>query len=281
MAHYISNSGGDERGKAYGGAAGDQTGNEWTIRTWYNRPWSCILRYPDIKVGKLLAELGEKAAKNNKIGYDQWQRDTYWTQLQKVGYDPEKITVACEADCSAGVIANTKAVGYLLGIDKLKTIGATYTGNMRSCYKAAGFQVLTDSKYLSSPDYLLPGDILLNDQHHTATNLTQGAKVSSTTASSSGTTGATTATTGSLTGSCSVSLKTFLVGAKDPQVKAIQRILKALGYKGKDGNDLAIDGHLGENTAYAITNFQKAEGLKGINYGTVAAKTWGLLLNAQ
>ena len=273
MAHYISNSGGDERGKAYGGQAGDQTGNEWTIRTWYNRPWSCVLRYPDIKVGKKLAELGEKAAKNDKIGYDQWQRDTYWNQLQKVGYDPSKITVACEADCSAGVIANTKAVGYLLGIDRLKTVQATYTGNMRAGFKAAGFQVLTDSKYLSTPDYLLPGDILLNDEHHTATNLTQGAKVSSTSA--------TTPTTASLIGNCTVQLHTFLIGARDPQIKAIQRILNDLGYKGKDGNALAVDGHLGDNTAFAITAFQKAEGMTGINFGTVAGKTWGLLLNAK
>lgn len=273
MAHYISNSGGDERGKAYGGTAGDQTGNEWRIRTWYSSPWSCVLRYPDLKVGNKIAELGEKAAKNDKIGYDQWQRDSYWTQLQKVGYDPAKITVACEADCSAGVIANTKAVGYLLGIDKLKTVQATYTGNMRAAFKAAGFQVLTDAKYLSSPDYLLPGDILLNDEHHTATNLTQGAKVSSASA--------TTPTTASLIGNCTVQLHTFLIGARDPQVKAIQRILNDLGYKGKDGNALAVDGHLGDNTAHAITNFQKDKGLTRINFGTVAGKTWGLLLNAK
>ena len=277
MAHYISNSGGDERGKAYGGAAGDQTGNEWRIRTWYSSPWSCVLRYPDLKVGNKIAELGEKAAKNDKIGYDQWQRDSYWTQLQKVGYDPAKITVACEADCSAGVIANVKAVGYILGIDKLKKIAATYTGNMRSCFKAAGFQVLTDAKYLTSPDYLLPGDILLNDEHHTATNLTQGAKVSS----ASATTSATTPTTTSLIGNCTVQLHTFLIGARDPQIKAIQRILNDLGYKGKDGNALAVDGHLGDNTAFAISAFQKAEGMTGINFGTVAGKTWGLLLNAE
>ena len=281
MEHYISNSGGDERGKAYGGAAGDQTGNEWRIRTWYSSPWSCILRYPDLKVGNKIAELGEKAAKNDKIGYDQYQRDSYWTQLQKVGYDPAKITVACEADCSAGVIANVKAVGYILGIVKLQKIAATYTGNMRSCFKAAGFTVLTDPKYLTSPDYLLPGDILLNDAHHTATNLTIGSKVSAASASSSGGSGSKTTATVSLIGSCSVPLKTFLIGAKDPQIKSIQRILNALGYKGKDGNALAVDGHLGDNTAFAITAFQKAEGMTGINFGTVAGKTWGLLLNAK
>lgn len=184
----ISNSGGDENGNISGGAAGDQTGNEWCIRTWYNRPWTCVLRYPNQEVRELIAELAIEAANNNKIGYDQSQRDTYWTQLQKVGYRPSKITTACEADCSAGVIANTKAVGYLLGISALKTIGASYTGNMRTAYKNAGFQVLTDSKYLTSADYLLPGDILLNDSHHTATNLGIGSKSGGTSTSTSTTT---------------------------------------------------------------------------------------------
>ena len=42
---------------------------------------------------------------------------------------------------------------------------------MRAGFKAAGFQVLTDSKYLTSQNYLMPGDILLNDTNHTATNI--------------------------------------------------------------------------------------------------------------
>lgn len=53
-----------------------------------------------------------------------------------------------------------------------------YTGNMRAGLKAAGFEVLTDSKYLTSDAYLLEGDILLNDNAHVATNLTDGAKSS-------------------------------------------------------------------------------------------------------
>ena len=169
----ISNSGCDENGRYSGGAAGDQ-GGEWKIIDWYNRPWNCVLRYPDGNVRAKIAELARKAALNDKIGYDQQQRETYWMWLQTVGYDPSRITVACEADCSAGVIANVKAVGYLLGLPKLKTIAATYTGNMRSAFAAAGFQVLTSSKYLVSDAYLLEGDILLNDAYHTATNLTDG-----------------------------------------------------------------------------------------------------------
>lgn len=182
--HYISNSGSDENGKYHGGTAGDQTGNEWCIRSWYNRPWNCVLRYEkNSAVGQKLAELGCAAALNNKVGYDQYQRDTYWAQLKAVNYDPSKITTACESDCSAGVIANTKAVGYLLGITALQNLSATYTGNMRAAYKAAGFTVLTDSKYLTSGNYLLPGDILLNDGAHTATNITKGSKVTSSTTS--------------------------------------------------------------------------------------------------
>lgn len=175
--HYISNSGSDERGQYRGGQAGDQTGTEWRMRSWYNRPWSCVLRYPDQKVGLKLAQLGIDAALNDKIGYDQSQNRTYLKQLKAVGWEPSRITVACEADCSAGVCANITAAGYLLGIDALKNHTGTYTGNMRSALKKAGFQVLTDSKYLTGGDYLLPGDILLYDSHHTATNVTIGKKV--------------------------------------------------------------------------------------------------------
>lgn len=173
----ISNSGHDENGKYLGGKAGDQTGTEWALIPWYNRPWKCVLRHPDAKVRAKLAELGIKAAKNNLVGYDQNQRGTYWQHLKASNYDPAQITIACEADCSAGVIANIKATGYLLGIDALKNISATYTGNLRAGAKAAGFQVLTESKFLTGPDYLLAGDILLNDSHHTATNVQDGSKV--------------------------------------------------------------------------------------------------------
>lgn len=41
----ISNSGHDENGKYSGGKAGDQTGTEWALIPWYNRPWKCVLRH--------------------------------------------------------------------------------------------------------------------------------------------------------------------------------------------------------------------------------------------
>ena len=64
----IANSGHDERGKYTGGKAGDQSGQEWQVRTWYSRPWNCVLRHPDPKVREQIAKLARAAANNNKIG---------------------------------------------------------------------------------------------------------------------------------------------------------------------------------------------------------------------
>lgn len=246
--HYISNSGSDENGKYYGGTVGDQTGNEWCLRSWYNRPWNCVLRHSDETVRSKLAELACAAALNDCVGYDQYQRDTYWTQLQKANYDPSKITVKCESDCSAGVIANTKAVGHLLGISALKNISATYTGNMKTGFKAAGFTVLTDSKYLNGTEYLLPGDILLNEKSHTATNITKGSKAVST----SSTTSSSTITTTTNTTSSSVILK---LGSTGSAVKTLQTLLNKLGC------GLVVDGEFGSKTDAAVRKFQSANDL--------------------
>lgn len=235
----LSNSGQDQHGGIHGGAAGDQTGKEWNIISWYNRPWKCVLRYPKQQVRELIAELGIEAANNSKIGYDQYQRQTYWSQLQAVGYRPSKITTACEADCSAGVIANTKAVGHLLNIPALKNLSATYTGNMRSAYKTAGFEILTDSKYLTSSAYLLPGDILLNDGAHTATNLGIGSKVNYTQNS-------TTVSKSSSIGENNTTTKT----------SEIQTMLNKVGNYG-----LAVDNSYGAATTKAVKDFQKKYGL--------------------
>lgn len=185
----ISNSGEDERGRISGGKAGDQTGKEWRIRSWYSSPWNVILRHPDAETRELIAQMAEAAAKNDKIGYDQYQRETFWNELKKVGYKPEKITTACEADCSAGVAAIVKGAGYRLGDTKMQGVSpSSYTGNLRSRLRAAGFNEYTASKYLTSDGYLLRGDILLKEAGHTAINLTDGkyTKTSSKPATSSG-----------------------------------------------------------------------------------------------
>jgi hypothetical protein len=279
--HYISNNGHDENGGSSGGVAGDQTGTEWELTAWYARPWDLVLRYPVTDVQLKIADLAEKAAKNDMIGYDQGERTTFWQQLAANEYDPSKIKVPCESDCSSGVAAIVKATGYLLGIRALQEVSQElWTGIMRQSLVAAGFEALTDTKYTSSPDYLLPGDILLNEAHHTAINISRGTKAGGTDLDLVVTPG-TAADTGAGIGTCTVSLHTFLVGAQNDQVRAIQRLLNAIGYKGKNGAVLSVDGILGTNTSYAIETLQRDSGMTNINFGTVAARTWELLLNAK
>lgn len=232
----ISNCGHDENNKYSGGAAGDQTGGEWTVIKWYNRPWKCVLRHPDAKVRSMIAQMAKAAANNNMIGYDQSQRTTFWDHLKASDYKPEGITIKCEADCSSGVAAIVKGAGHRLGIQKLQDVSIhCYTGNLRSALKTAGFEVLTDSEYLTSDAYLLEGDILLNDSCHTATNLTTGSK-----ASSSG--------------------KGYLSkGDSGNDVKEMQKMLIACGYScGSNG----VDGDFGSATLSALKKFQKENGLE-------------------
>ena len=73
----ISNCGHDERGKYSGGKAGDQTGTEWQVINWYNRPWKCVLRHPDAATRKLIAQMAKAAAVNNMVGYCQSHRGTF------------------------------------------------------------------------------------------------------------------------------------------------------------------------------------------------------------
>lgn len=174
----ISNCGHDENGRYSGGKAGDQTGGEYCVREWYNRPWGCVLRHPVVAVRKDIARLARQAAENDKIGYDQSQRSTFWRELSKAeGYMPCNITKACEADCSSSTAAIVKAVGYRKGDEALQGISPDlWTGNMRSALVKAGFKCLKAKKYRNSADYLRPGDILLNEEHHVAINLDRGAK---------------------------------------------------------------------------------------------------------
>lgn len=175
--HYIANSGSDENKAYHGGKAGDQTGHEAELKAWYNRPWTVVLRYPDQAVALKIAQNSIAMCLNPKVGYDQDQRNTYWQELKKAGYDPSKITVACEEDCTAGVSANVKAAGHDFGIKALEDLPLCSSRNMRQEFVKAGFIAITAKKYLTTPNELLPGDILLYENHHAACNITVGSAV--------------------------------------------------------------------------------------------------------
>lgn len=247
----ISNSGSDENGNYKNGKAGDQNGREWCIRDWYNRPWNCVLRHPLAEVRACIATLAYKAAQNDNIGYDQNQRDSYGVALAKVGYDPSKITTPVESDCSKGVIDNVKATGYILGMPELQRLEATYTGNMRAGFAKAGFIVLTESKYLTSGDYLLAGDIVLNDAHHTATVVTNGVK----------------------SGNETTTMPLVKDGSTGYAVSQLQTMLNKVSYRNQ--KKLTVDGEFGPNTKAQVIFYQMDRGLTPD--GEVGPITWGRL----
>ena len=171
----------DENGKAYNGAAGDQTAKEVCTRTWYNKSWDVVLRCTDATMAEKMAIACEQACANNKIGYDQYQRNTLYTQAQKVNFDLSKITTACECDCSSLMCVCAIAAGIsptsLYAGGNMRT-----TRNMRDAFVKTGkFQALTDSKYLTSDAYLKRGDIIVNEGSHTVMVLTNGSKAGSST----------------------------------------------------------------------------------------------------
>lgn len=247
----ISNSGSDENGNYKNGKAGDQNGREWYIRDWYNRPWNCVLRHPLAEVRACIATLAYKAAMNDEIGYDQNQRDSYGAALAKADYDPSKITTPVESDCSKGVIDNVKATGYILGMPELQHIEATYTGNMRAGMSKAGFIVLTEPKYLTSGDYLMAGDIVLNDKHHTATVVTNGVK-------SSGETN---------------TMPLVKDGSTGYAVSQLQSMLNKVSYRNQV--KLTVDGEFGPKTKAQVIFYQMDRGLTPD--GEVGPITWGRL----
>lgn len=164
----------DENGKISGGIAGDQTQKEVCIRTWYSKPWGFVLRCKDSNKAEKMAIACEQGCANNKIGYDQIQRNTLYTQAKNVNYDLSKIITACECDCSSFMTVCALAAGIKI------TYGtnAPTTSTMKTVFGATGeFDILTDSKYLSSDSYLKRGDILVKAGSHTAMVLENGANV--------------------------------------------------------------------------------------------------------
>lgn len=75
-----------------------------------------------------------------------------------------------------------------------------------------------------------------------------------------------------------VTLNTIRQGSQGAQVKTLQRLLNSMGYVGKNGRSLAVDGTAGQNSTHAVQAFQKAKKLAPD--GVVGSKTWRALLGA-
>ena len=164
----IGHASSDERGRYSGGTAGDQSGREVCIRDWYNRPWNVVVRPKKTAVAAGIVRNCVEACENECIGYDQNQRTTLYSHAKNAGWNLKNISEPCETDCSALVAVCVNAAGVSVSKD-------IYTGNMvKALFQTGEFDVLTDNKYLESDTYLLAGDILVYEGHHTAMVLQDG-----------------------------------------------------------------------------------------------------------
>lgn len=160
----------DENGKAMGGKAGDQTGREVKIQDYYNhiKGWR-VFRPIDKDTAEKIAYDAEAAARNNKIGYDQGQRQTLYNAAEKVGFDCAKVTTPCETDCSA-------LVRVCLAYAGIKVPAEFRTSNECAYLLNTGrFVELTKAEYTKGGEYLRRGDILCTKkQGHTVIVISNG-----------------------------------------------------------------------------------------------------------
>lgn len=168
MSVMIAHASIDERGKAKGGQAGDQTGREVCIRTWYNKPWGCVIRFKDRGMADRLADCMEWAADNMYIGYDQNQRNTLLIKARKYNYDVSKVKEPCECDCSSLVSVACMYAGIPESALTLHG-NCAHTRNLRQMLKATGeVEIFSTIPYVAKTDKLKRGDILLKEGSHVA-----------------------------------------------------------------------------------------------------------------
>ena len=105
----------DENGNATHGRAGDQTGKEVAVETYYSHPkgWY-MLRAKDIGTAKKIAQAMREGCSNDNIGYSQSDRYGVITYLKTYGRIA-KISVKTNADCSSLVRACCIQAGIQVG----------------------------------------------------------------------------------------------------------------------------------------------------------------------
>lgn len=95
MSVLIGHARSDENRGLGGGQAGDQTGAEVQVSAWYAGSWNVVLRPISADVAEKMAAACEALCKGNLVGYDQYQRNTLWDELERVGWDPSKLKTRC------------------------------------------------------------------------------------------------------------------------------------------------------------------------------------------
>lgn len=251
----------DERGRASGGAAGDQTGLEVKVGRWYYFRQNCILRFKDRNKAAKAAQICRGIANNNKVGYDQNQRTTLYSELARAGWDPAKITKPVETDCSAEMAAIVNAVGIKVSKD-------LWTGNMKKAlYNTGAFYLYTGAAYTQSDRLLMTGDIILNEASHVIMALEDGPGVSKSTGSSATSSASSTTKDRIKKGQRGlndlVGAKLAIDGSRGPATKKVGVMAIQAGLNRDFRAGLQVDGSYGPATKGAASRHPGLYGMSG------------------
>lgn len=132
----------DERGKATGGKAGDQTGREVLVGDYYYFGQDEVIRFKDKKYGRKAGKIAKALAKCDSIGYNQSERYQLPNLASKNGWDYKKLLKALKThkvncDCSsfASTVINLAYGKKLIPISTTATI-------WQNCKKTGKFKWL-------------------------------------------------------------------------------------------------------------------------------------------
>ena len=153
------------------GQKGDQTTKEVTLANWTNRGWTCLLRPKDPNKAEIMARSCEKGCANPAVGYSQSTRNTLRQEAIKVNFDLSKVGL-CNCDCSSFMSVCAESAGIAIPYNGNN---APTTSTMRTAFLSTGeFDLLLDLIYLTSPNFLKRGDILVKEGSHTVMVLENG-----------------------------------------------------------------------------------------------------------
>ena len=183
---------------------------------------------------------------------------TLASETDKVGYTLTDSLTSIWGD--TGTVLSDFSDGFASFSGKFDTYTQNATTNIESLLGTINSNLVS---MLNASDTLGAKEVTkaLDDKTYTATatkTTTSSSSSSSKTTTSTSKSSSSSSKKSSTTGYVSSLSATIKAGSSKSNIKRVQTALNALGFKGKNGKKLTVDGIWGTNTDYAVKNFQKS-----------------------